>query len=234
MAKKESYSPVRTGFDPRKESTGDGINWVKLQGGQHVDLIPLVEIEDVISVDQCAIWLEDGRNSPVWVYTGSEDPSHDLGIKKSYKAFLPVLEIAEGGSPEVKVWAATRSIHTALLDIADAGVEIKGLEIRVKRTGTGLATRYSVVNRGKRRDVSKVAVPDIIPMLGPLTPDGVKALVAEKLGFDNYDGVLEKYRKGGAKRTGVMEKKKKEEVVEEDDDIFDEDEEESLEDIKLI
>lgn len=161
-----------------------------------IDCIVLIEAEEILAVEQCAIWLETG-NSPVWVYTGPDDPSHDLGVDRRYRAYLPVLV---GG--EVKIWSMGKMAHVQLLDIADASGELKGLEIRIKRTGSGLSTRYSIVPRGKRHDVSRTEEPDVLSMLGPITSDDVKDMITEKLGKGSYEEVLSAYRGSGRTKTG--------------------------------
>lgn len=244
MAGKE-YTPVRKGVDPRESSmNGDEKkgNWFKLSAGEAKDIIILVEAEDIIASEQCAIWMKDG-NSPVWVYTGPEDPSHDLGLKRAYKAYLPVLELVDGKPGETAIWGISKQTHIALLDIADAGGELKGMEVRVKRTGSGLATRYSVVPRGKRRDVSRVEEVDVLSSLGPLTPDGVKELVTRKLGEETYEAVVDKYR-GKAGNASISResvateepprtKKKTKRVVVEEIDDEDEDELDDIDDLQL-
>lgn len=247
MASK-TYEAIRKGVDPRNSgggSNGDGekVRWFKLQAGEVKDLVILVEAEDIIATEQCAIWMKDG-NSPVWIYTGPEDPCHELGIKRTYKAYLPVIELIDGKLDEVAIWAVSKQVHIALLDIADASGELKGLEVRVKRTGTSLATRYSVVPRGKRRDVSRVEEVDILPQLGPLTSDGVKEHIARKLGEDSYDDVLDKYRGKAADASVTREsvtlaaedakpKKKAKRIVAEVIEDESDDELEDLDDLKL-
>lgn len=190
MAKKEMFSPVKTGSDPRKEG-GTRNLWLKIESNSYVDATILVDVDEIVACEQCAIWLDDG-NSPVWVYTGPEDPMHDLGVDKRYRAYLPVL--VDG---EAKVWSMGKQAHSALLDIADANDEIKGLDVRLKRTGAGLATRYSIVPKGSRRDVSKVDEIDVISLLGPLTPNEVKDMLVKKFEKEDYEDFLSVYRGKG-------------------------------------
>jgi hypothetical protein len=193
MAKsaKSGFSPVRAGSDPRKDSLVSGVNsgmWLTLQPNEAVNVVCLVEASDILACDQCAIWLDEG-NSPVWVYTGPEDPSHDLNIDRRYRAYLPILS-----DKEPKVFSMGKSVHMAILDIADAVGSIAGVEFRIKRTGSGLATRYTVAQTGKRYDVSKQPEVDVIALLGPITPEGVRELLCTKLGKGSYEDVVASYR----------------------------------------
>lgn len=220
MAKKAAFESIRIGSDPRKESKGTGAGgsggqWLKVEGGQAVDVTVLVNTDEILACEQCAIWRDDG-DSPVWVYGGADDPSHDLkGVDRRYRAYLPLL--VDG---EVKVWSMGKASHMQLLDIADAGGALKGMVVRIKRTGLGLATRYSIVPTGKRRDVSKVEEVDVIPMLGPLTTEGVQTLIAEKFGLEDYEEVLNLYRGKKERSTRVSTRKKQEaeESIDDDDD----------------
>lgn len=230
MAKtaKDTFSPIKTGVDPRSIERGNMTKWMKLEPNSSIDIVCLVEAEEIISCEQCAIWLTDG-NSPVWVYTGAEDPMHDLGLAKRYRAFIPVLV-----GDEVQVWPVGIQAHTALMEIADAIDSIKGQKLRAKRTGSGLATKYTVINMGKRVDVSHVDEVDVISMLGPLTTEGVRQLIAERLGCEDYDEVLRKAK--GKKITKAFAKRKGEErgshVHEDDEELSDSEDEE--EDVRLI
>ena len=203
MAKKtaSSFNPIRTGIDPRKEKKAkdaetNNSNFLKLKPDTHADVTILVEPEDIVVCEQAAIWLDDG-NSPVWVYSGPNDPSHELEIKRTYRAYLPVL--TEEG--EVKVWGMGKMAHTQVLEISDVVGELAGLVVRLKRTGAGLNTRYTLVSKGTRKAIEHIEEVDVVSMLGSLDPEEVKEMIAEKLGKSSYEEVVASYRgkKGIAK-----------------------------------
>lgn len=211
-ASKASYSPIKTGSDPRKDAARQ--MWLKIDANSYADVAVLVEVDEIIAVEQCAIWLDDG-NSPVWVYTGPDDPSHDLKVEKRYRAYLPVLVDGES-----KIWSMGKQAHSTLLDIADAQSSIKGLDIRIKRTGAGLGTRYSIVPRGTRKDVSKIAEVDVIEMLGPITPDGVRDMLVEKFAKESYEDFLAAFR-GKGKTAGKATDTRTGTRKSDDDDVED-------------
>lgn len=199
-----SYEAIRTGADPRKDTTIAGTTstmWLTLQPNEAVNLICLVEKEAIIAIEQCAIWLDEG-NSPVWVYTGEDDPSHDLKVDRRYRAYLPCLVKDESGERQPRVFSMGKSVHIALLDIADAVGSLAGVELRIKRTGSGLATRYSVAQTGKKMDISRVDEIDVIALLGPLDSDGVKDLICKKLEIPDYEDVVARYKGKGPKTGG--------------------------------
>lgn len=232
MAAKSSYDPVKTGSDPRSEANNKS-SWLRIDPNTQTDVVALVDADEIVSCEQCAIWLEDG-NSPVWVYTGPDDPSHELKLERRYRAYLPVLLV---DTKEVQVWSMGKSAHSMLLDISDATGELKGLELRIKRTGSGLATRYSIVSKGKRHKVDRIEEVDVISMLGPLTPDEVKEMLADKLGFESYNDVVERYR---AKKSGKTAKPTsakrpaRAKDVDEEEEVGPDDDEEELDDVELM
>lgn len=189
-----AFEPIKKGYDPRKEPAGG--SWFKMEAGDEKDIIPLVEKDDILSCEAVSMWLDEG-NSPFWVYTGPNDPSHALGEDKGYKAYMPLL--VEG---EVKIWGMSKRVHNSFLDIAETAGGLRGYVLRVKRTGTGLKTAYTITQRNKRKDVSSVEVPDVLAMLGPLTPEGVIEMLENKFGM-SFDDVVKKYgkkkEKGGGK-----------------------------------
>lgn len=227
MAKKETYSPVKKGLDPRTEEKAT--QWLRLDPGDQMDVTCLVDIGDVLSTEQCAIWLNEGEGvSPVWVYTGAADPAHDLDVPRQYKAYLPLL--VDG---EVKVWSMGISVHKQLYDIADAAGNLRGMNLRIKRTGSGLKTRYAVTPRGTHTKVDRVEEVDVIAMLGPLTTEGVQQLIAERLDCEDYDEVLAKYKGHFKKGRGSKIKgDRKGGHVRPDSDA--DEEEDELEDVKLV
>ena len=210
-----SYEPIKKGFDPRKSSTGGGA-YFKLDAGETADVVILSGADDILSCEQCAIWLDEG-NSPVWVYTGGDDPSNVLGIPRAYRAYIGILH--EG---EAKVWSLSKTVHNMLLEISDAGALEPGAMVRVKRTGVGLKTRYSIVPRGKTKDVSDQEIPDIIDSLGPITSEDVWDMMVDKLGMDRETIVL----RYGKKKISA---KKAVEAADEDDSL----EEVDLDDIDI-
>jgi hypothetical protein len=179
--------------------------WLTLAPNEAINVVVLAEAADILATDQCAIWLDEG-NSPVWVYTGPDDPSHDLNVERRYRAYLPVLAPnPDTGEREPRIFSMGKSVHISILDIADAVGEIAGLELRLKRTGAGLSTRYSVTQTGKSFDVSGQPEIDVIALLGPITPEGVRDLLCTKLGKGSYEEVVASYR--GKAKPGKMKAK---------------------------
>ena len=203
------FEALKKGYDPRKAASGG--MYFKLDAGEQADVTILSGADEILSCEQCAIWLDEG-NSPVWVYTGGDDPSNALGLPRAYRAYVAVVH-----DGEAKVWSLSKTVHNALLEISDAGALEPGVVVRVKRTGTGLKTRYSIVPRGKTKDISGVDIPDIIESLGPITSEGVWEMMVDKLGMDQETIIL---------RYGKKKAKPKKTVLADDED-------DSLEEVDL-
>lgn len=238
MSPKKTFEPVKTGADPRGGSETEN-RWLTIDPNTSVDVVALVDADNIISCEQCAIWLTEGK-SPVWVYSDPEDPSHDLNLDRRYRAYLPVVLVEGGKLTDVLVWSMGKQAHSNLLDISDANGQLAGLEIRIKRTGSGLATRYFITPKGKQHNVSRFDEVDVVDMLGTTDPDEIKEMIADKLGLATYNEVLEKYRGKASKKAAAPAKserqssKAKAKVVEEVEDLDDDDEEEEdLDDLEL-
>lgn len=207
------YEAIKTGYDPRTAAasgSGEGRGqWLNLASGDVVDVVVLVDAKEIITCEQVAIWLTEG-NSPVWVYTGPEDPAHDFGLDKRYRAYLPVLV-----DDEPKVWSMGKQAHSQILEIADAGGSLKGSVIRIKRVGKELATRYTIIPRGKKKDVSTVDEVDVISMLGPTTTEEIREMLVKRFGYSSYEEMKKSYvAPKSSTRAGRTTKAKVEDDVE--------------------
>lgn len=222
--------PYSTGYDPRDEKPaekGNGLGFVTIKDGESKELVPLVNKEDIIRYQQVGIWSKDKKNNISWPYSGDADPMHDLGLTKSYRAILPVLEVdSETGESEVKAWGISKTVHTALLEIADEHGQLRGLPIKVRRTGEALQTKYNLTPRAKRKNVDDVAEPDVIPLIGPLTLEEARAAIAKKFGKESYEQFLSDFR--GKGKTGPRTN-----TTDDDEDEEEGDDKLSLDDLEL-
>jgi hypothetical protein len=167
-----------------KPSTGggNGGGWWGPKTDEIHEVTLLASDAEIVSVDQCTIW--DINPAPSWVYCGSDDPSHDLGLKPGYRAFIPVL-VKSDEEQKPRIWSMPISAHRALCDIAEMQ-DLKGLVVKVKKTGTGIKTKYVIVSTARVANIKKVEdIPnadDIISRLGPETREGIIAMIEERAG----------------------------------------------------
>lgn len=173
MAKKSTKgtkSPIRRGHIP---PPSDGSLFLKFEPGAAVNLVPQTGMEDMLSIDQCAIWL-DGGNSPVFPSiqgTGEQCPGIQLGLKPRFRGFLPVVvKNPETDTLESRIFSFGIQVARQLSEIEDSiGEPLLGKVLRVKRTGEGLSTKYMTTYTGKTQDVSTFEMPDIETEIGPTT-----------------------------------------------------------------
>jgi len=155
-------------------SAGSG-DFVKIDDGDVVDMVSLIDLDEMLSIDQHAIWLEGG-NSPLFPCIGEDCPGCEAGNKPRFRAFLPVLLLDEG---EQKIFSFGISIARALEELDEEFGGLAGHVFRVKRKGTGLNTTYTVIAMGKKKDVSKLEPIEIESKLGPTTRKGILQLLIE-------------------------------------------------------
>ena len=171
---------IKVGQKPNAGGGGNGFWGPKADEIYEVTI--LAAMETIVSVDQITLW--DYNPAPSWVYCGSDDPSHDLNVKPGYRAFVPVLVKGdEEGKP--RIWSMPVSVHRMLCEIGEMA-ELEGLIVKVKKTGSGIKTKYTIVSTGKTADLRKVKdIPspdDIIGRLGPETREEIIQMIVERAG----------------------------------------------------
>jgi len=227
MAKANPH--VRVGVKPEAANEGgEGSLFYTINDGDTIECKILVEQDQIVSVEQCALW-NHYNPSPVWVFIGADDPSHDLGLKSGYRAFLPISLKIEG-ERVIRLWSMSKTSHRQITEIAEMSGSLKGQILKIKRTGSGMKTAHTIVPVGKRVKITEEvpSVEQIIDLLGPYTREEIISMIEQKTDED-WDKVVAKVAKktkGAAKATT---KKKKVEVVSLDDDE-DEVEEAAIED----
>lgn len=183
---------------------GGSSQFMKISDGDAIVFAPLVGMEDMISVDQHEFW--DINPAVIVPCIGRGCPACKIGNEAKFKAFLPVVD-REGN---VKIYAFGLSVERQLEALEEEVGSIKGRLIKVKRTGTGLKTKYTAIGLGKSTDVSDYELPDIISQLGPTEAPEVERLLIDNGLLDEEDAVAEVKVKGPAKKAPKP-------IVEEDD-----------------
>lgn len=241
VKKASAGPPVRFGKpEERPASDGKSSSFLSVPKDKMMELKILVEGSKIPSVDQCALW-NYFNPSPVWTYIGDDDPSNDLGIKRGYRAFVPVSYTDDKGELKVKLWSIPVGVHKQLSELEELNGGLKGQKIRVKKSGTGLKTKYSIAFTGKRYKISE-DVPseeDILELLGPYTREEIIKVIEDRceMSFDDVVATVVGKQGGGPvkpKKTKKFETVEIEDTDEEemedeeeveDDDSFSEDEE---------
>lgn len=180
----------------RKLSTGapssatKGMFWKPEPGATNVKV--LVEADEIISGYQFADW--SVNPAPIWVAV-ENDPGYELGLKPRYRAFIPI-SVEVDGAKEVRLWPVSKQMHANIADIGMAYGKLAGQILSIRRSGTGLETRYTVIPLGKQEKVSEVlpTFEEIAELLGPEDVGGVKALLMERHGASKWEDVVAHYK----------------------------------------
>lgn len=155
-------------------SSPPGQVFLKLQDGESTEFAVIGGLDEIISFDQHAFWLESG-NSPIFPCLQTEDcPGCQLNNEPRFKAVMVVLAKTEGGTEE-RLIIFGKQVVTALRDANDAVGDLNGHILRMSRKGTGLNTRYSLMPTGRTTKVPKIEEVSLNPIenIGPTTREAI-------------------------------------------------------------
>lgn len=172
MTKSDKNNPFKTG---RRTTVGDGGLFLSIKEGESVSFVPLSGLDGMVSAEMHEYW--DVKPAIFHPCIGVDCPGCRAGNKARFKGYMPVL-MRDGG---VKIYAFTTLVYKQLEDLEDAleGNTLKGAALRVKRTGAGKSTRYTVVPTGKKVDVSDTEEPRFVHLLGHTGEEEILAQLIE-------------------------------------------------------
>lgn len=173
-------TPFRKGKAVLERKSGAGA-FLSVGQDEAVQFAPMVGMDDMISADVHEFW---EVNPAVFVVClGSHCPACATGNKPKFKAYLPVLT-QEG---EAKIFAFGITVARQLTDLEAELGNVRGSILKVKRTGAGMKTKYTVIPLGKKVKVDGREQPDIESRLGPTTVDGIRKAMADGGLLDDAD-----------------------------------------------
>lgn len=183
MAKQKKVSPFKKGRAERKAKSGG--KFINIAPDESVILAPMVGLEEMISADMHQHW---NLSTPVYhPCIGKNCPGCMIGNEPRFKGFLPVMV---KGEEEPSIYSFTISVYNQLEELEDSlddDESLSGMVLKIKRTGSGLKTRYLVIATGKRIDEFKADPPDVVPFLGPVDPDEIWDALEETGDVDRED-----------------------------------------------
>jgi hypothetical protein len=198
--------------------------FLKIPEGEAVVIVPLTGLDDLISVDQHAFWdITPGVLVPC---TGGNCPACSLGNKPSFRAFLPVMTRENGA----KIFSFGISVLTQLESLEEELGSLTGQVIKVRRRGSGLSTKYTVVAVGKKVSVKGVEAPDIITAIGPTDSYGVRRVLADAGLLDPDEPKTKRTSKVSAKTQAAQESEPESESAPETESEKDDEEESGWDD----
>lgn len=172
--------------------TAGGGRFLKLEAGKPIEIIPLTGVNPpdgeeadgkncVISFMQYSLWLEEGQrpegvSSPMFPSIGGPyDPGKLLGLDAKFRGMM--LCVVKGDDQE-QIWGFGKQVFKQLVEIEDAlGESIRGKVIKISKTGTGMSTKYRVVNTGRSVPVSGSPETDLLEWIGPTTREEIVELL---------------------------------------------------------
>lgn len=206
--KKGTKSIIRRGPASAKKSNV----FIAVKEDEPANVVPVLPTGNIVSIDLHAFWAVNPAVTFACIKNsddaGDGCPGCDLGDKAGYRAFLPVLD-SEG---ELKVLPFGISVERQLVTLEDELGTIVGKKLRIKRTGSGLATKYQVINLGKDIEVD-------------VEESDAETFVESHIEIKDRDKIVEELVSAG-----LMGGKKKSKVVEEEEDLEDEADEEEEDD----
>lgn len=178
-------TPFRKGTAVLEKKSGGG-QFISIAADESITVAPIVGLDEMISADMHEFWeVNPFVSTPCF---GTDCPACSAGNNPKFKAFLPVVT-QEG---EVKIFSFGISVARQIeeIDAETGGVQFQVLKI--KRTGTGLRTRYSVVPLGKKVKAREYDMPDIIKALGPSEPELAAQVLIDRGLLDEMPKALAK------------------------------------------
>ena len=208
MATKTAKGIIRKGPSGGKKSN----DFIAVKEDEPVTIVPVLPTGEIFSIDLHAFWAVNPAVTFACIANlddaGDGCPGCNLGDKAGYRAFLPVLD-SEG---DLKVFPFGISVERQLVTLEEELGEIVGLKLRVKRSGTGLSTKYQIINTGRTAEVEIS------------TKEALK-FVESKIEVKDRAQILKELREANLLKDG------KSEDDEPDDEDEDEDVEEEEEDV---
>jgi ribosomal protein L12E/L44/L45/RPP1/RPP2 len=148
-------------------------NFLKVSEEDAAVIAPMVNLDDLISLDQHEFW--DTNPAVIFPCIGDGCPGCELGNEAKFKAFLPVM--TKDGDP--KIYAFGISVERQLVELEDELGGIRGKVMKVKRTGTGMKTKYMVVALGKSIKIDDTTAPDVIKAIGEPTRESIIKMLVD-------------------------------------------------------
>lgn len=199
MSKK---SPFSVGRKATKKASGGGSGlFLSIKADNNYEVVPMVGLDQMVHAQMHEYW--DIRPAVFHPCIGKDCPGCLAGNDPRFKGYLPVIV---KGESEPKVYAFTVSVYKQLEEIEDLQEDgtLAGKVLKIKRSGSGLKTRYTIMPTGKTVDINEVEVPDFIRFLGPTEVEGITSLLREagavEKGFFRSSGLSDE--EGAAVDTG--------------------------------
>lgn len=175
---------IRKGATAALASTNTG-NFVGVGEGEQLEFAPLVGIDEVISFDQHAFWAENPENTVIFPCLQTPDcPGELLGNKPRLRVLILVAYKNDDGELVAGILPIGLSVLRTLVDL-DSAIDggIKNSTMILKRSGSGLKTRYTLVATGGKLKKKVEHDIDVEEAVGETDRDAIIEMLQEN-GWD--------------------------------------------------
>lgn len=121
---------------------------------------------------------------------------------------------------QIKTWTVSNTVALAVKNIWESyGGDLSEVDLKIKRTGTGLSTKYSVVPVKTSYDEEMIAgmdLPDLNATFAPATEEEIKSMLEDEVAERGDEPEEESPKSKSAAKKGTAKKAVKVEAVEED------------------
>lgn len=177
---------IKKGREVVEEATSgnNGQTFLKIGDGESFEIVPIGGIEEIISFDQHAFWLDEG-NSPIFPCLQTKDcPGCMLNNDPRFKAIMPVMIKTDAGQEERLVVLGKQAMKQLSEAEEAVGASLHGHILRYSRKGNGMNTKYSMMPTGRTAKVPPIEEFSLQPIdhIGPTDRDEqIKMLREAKL-----------------------------------------------------
>lgn len=171
-------------FTGKKPSPAGSSKFTTVKPDEALTFALMIPLAELVSVDLHSFW---DRNPAVHaICIGNDCPACAAGNKTGYKAYLPI----QRKDGTTGIFPVGLSIVRQLTEIEEELGSLKGKVIKVKRTGAGLGTKYTVVPLGTSITVDETQMPDILRAIAPIEEKAIiDHLAAHGIGAPESTGV---------------------------------------------
>lgn len=149
-------------------------HFLKVSADESVTFVPLVGLDDMVSAKQHEFW--DTNPAFIAPCVGRGCPACALGNTPRFKAFLPI-QTKEGQS---KIYAFGIKVYRQLEEIESELGTIQGKVLKVRRSGQGRNTSYTIIATGKTAKLDNAEPIDLLSVLGDETKESMTAKLVDR------------------------------------------------------
>jgi hypothetical protein len=223
-------------------------NVAYIKGDVALRILPFTdpETEKGSVARQFTQWRPRGEGKPIphrgnWgkpdLFAKVEESETSFNWRKTNAYLVNAVEVS-GNAREIRVWQLPSSVYEAICEILldddyDHALDLKkGVPFKIKRTGAGLSTEYSVIMGQKSIDVTNFAKQVVDPISAVADP-GLERQ-SEALGVDAADFIDDEEEVEPVKAPAKKKPAAKVEEAEDEEDEEEEAEEEEAEETEAV